>query len=448
MAIYIVTCFIPGASFNKGFLSSLRSAADHYDAKLKFIPTKHNFKSDAEIYRDVLDEHGINYEDLMKSDLYPNSKLRISAFPHNINTLDPTSGLDCIVDKKGSLIIGSPRHRTKLIPRSVEQQKNKNPRGIFCTGTVSDPYYKETKGGLRSENFHQYGALIISTKKNGNFVIRQLQPDDEGCFYIDMLKFSPEEKPIKIKSVPALSLGDLHPGFEDPKCEKATYKIVKMFKPKVIALHDWLDCYTISHHIEHKYLTKAMMPNHSLANEVEYASNKVKDICDLAPKATVLMVPSNHPEHFHRYLDECRYKDDRTNKIFALEHALKMAKGMDPAERAMRVFNKLVKCRFLRRGDSFMVEGIELNLHGDEGNNGARGNPKGISMVHDGESITGHTHTAEISFNGGFVNGTMTTLGLSYTADSGGSSWSHTHTVIYPGGARTHLFITEGDWEI
>jgi len=443
-----VTCLIPSARINEKFLAALRNACKRLKARLILIPCLPNFKND-EIGWDYLEDCGIGYDEVLKSNLSLSNKLTVSSERLNINLLDPVNGMDYLVERHSSMIFGAPRHRFKAIPRSLKQMRIKLPRGMFCTGTVSEPYYKKTKGGKKAETFHQMGALLVSVKKkSGIFIPRQIQPAQDGSFYIDKTQYFPDGTIKKLRSVPSINLGDIHPGFEDKYALRAAFEMCDFFKPKNIVIHDYLDCFTISHHITSKYITQAILPMKELEAEAEMASNLINTFCLRYAKARILLVASNHPEHLERYLDEGRYVQDKINKIFALGLAQDYAIGLNPAERAMRKFNRLANARFLTRFCSVIIEGIEVANHGDKGNNGGSSSPRSLSIVHGRYFITGHTHSPEITPWGGFVNGTLTVFYLPYVDASGGTTWMHVHTLTYPGGARTHLFTIDGHWKL
>ena len=235
-------------------------------------------------------------------------------------------------------------------------------------------------------------------------------------------------------------LGDTHVPFQDPKVMAATKQYLHALKPKYLVRHDDLDCCSITHHTEGKYLTKAQI-NMTLEQELKMTSDNFKEYEDEFPFLTQLAVASNHPQHLDRYIDEARYKEDSFNHILGLELALAKAKGSDLYDYSMNKYNKLRRTRFLKEKDSVKIAGVEIADHGHSGANGSRGNVREKGIVYSGKVITGHTHSPEVGVFGNFVTGTSTYLSLHYTSDAGSSSWLNTHVLLYPNGKMTHIHI-------
>jgi hypothetical protein len=88
--------------------------------------------------------------------------------------------------------------------------------------------------------------------------------------------------------------------------------------------------------------------------------------------------------------------------------------------------------RFLRPDESFIVCGIQMGQHGDNGPNGCRGGPNNLKKL--GEKINvGHYHTACI-VDGLFAAGMNGSLDQGYNV--GHSSWSASDVGTYPNGKR------------
>ncbi|MCK5642258.1 MAG: hypothetical protein KAJ19_15740, partial [Gammaproteobacteria bacterium] len=96
----------------------------------------------------------------------------------------------------------------------------------------------------------------------------------------------------------------------------------------------------------------------------------------------------------------------------------------------------------LGRDQSFMLGGIELSMHGDQGPNGSRGSRMNLRRI-GVKSIIGHSHSPGIE-EGCMQTGTSTPLKLEY--NSGPSSWLQCHAVLYANGKRSLLPIIDGEW--
>lgn len=443
MKKYIITSYIPGAEVNEDALNTLEFMAEDIGAEMLAIPTKSNYKElQNTVPHSILPTQG---------GFYLNSNLYVSEMLINVNLVDPISGLESISSEMGSLVVAAPRHRFKSVARSLKH--NKTPRGIWCTGTISNPDYKDTKSGLRVRGYHTFGALLVLVKDNEIFSIRQLTYSIDSKSVCDLNKeytLYGEVKQIR----PSISLGDLHPPFTSPSVLKRTKRLLSELQVEKVIFHDSFDGASISHHVEGKHLTKALIQKSlpSLEEEVDLTQKVMNEVISKAPNdSEFYVVKSNHDEHLDKYLDEFRFKIDYTNLLYALD--LTKQKVLfkrkehpeDCLEYALKDAGLDERFVFLERDDKLDIAGIECSNHGDYGPNGARGNAKSQGLAFTGgKTITGHAHTPEIGVYGNYVNGTMTHLTLPYTNDSGTSGWINSHTLIYPNGSMTHFHIIEG----
>ena len=435
MKKYIISSYIPNADIDSKFLNALSNYSRVTGAELLITECKYNYVNDVEeVYQLALLEE---LEDvLLIAGKRLNNNLKISGYKESINVIDPLMGLESLVAKEGSLIIPFPRHRFKVVPRNLTESLT--PRAIWCTGTISEPSYKDTKSGLRMSQFHLKGALVVEILSDDIFNIRQIEWDGEGFYDLDVYYTSGKFKKVR-DSISAISMGDDHAVFQDPNIMEKTVEFIRKYRIPHIFRHDTLDSASVSHHIEGKYLTKAMMKM-TLAEELQLTANSFKEFEEEFPWAKQYAVASNHPEHLNRYLDEGRYREDYINHILALELVYNRALGFDPYEYSMKKFaNGLPNTRFLSRTSSIKIAGIELANHGDEGPSGARASSKSLGITYSGLCVGAHTHSPEIGVYGNYTNGTSTYLSLPYTKDSGSSSWLNTHTLVYKNGKRTHL---------
>lgn len=432
---YIVTSYIPNADLCYDFIYALQKCAQIEGADLLVGQCKANYLGDLnDPYELVLQEELGSH--LVTKFTKLNDKLAIHDFHESVNVIDPLAGIESDVADRGCLIIPFPRHRFKTVPRMLRESGA--PRAAWCTGSISHPYYKNTKSGSRMSRYHVYGALMVEIIDNNHFNVRQLTWDGKGFYDLD--RYYTKEGFTSGHIAAAISMGDDHAVFQDPYVMSETYKLIEALNPKYLFRHDTFDACSVTHHLDGKKLSKALV-NLSLEEEARITSRSLKHIEFKYPEVNQVMVASNHPEHLDRYLDEGRYRDDTTNHVLALELAWQKAQGKNVVEYLLNKYQPLSKTQFLARKQSFKVLGIEMGDHGDEGANGARGSTKEKGIVYSGKSVTGHTHSPEIGVYGNYVNGTSTFLSLGYTKDSGSSSWLNTHTIVYPNGSMSHFHI-------
>ena len=436
MKSYVITSYIPNTHIDAKFVQTLNGFCKHNNAELQILQCKENYRQDHEqlLERAIRDEFG----SAIKLKAYNlNKHLHVSDFQTSINTIDPLSGMESFAAKHGCLILPFPRHRFKTVPRMLKESST--PRAIWCTGSISEPdTYKSNKSGRRMKDYHVKGALFVQIQNDKVFHIRQLTFDGTG-FY-DLNRFYSGNNVLKNRRPEAIVCGDDHALFQSPKAMDATIDMILKLDIRKIVRHDTLDCASISHHVQGKNLTRALI-DITLDQELRLTSNSFQRFEDLFPKATQYSVASNHPEHLDRYVDEARYKEDYPNHVLALELAWAKAKGEDIYRYSMRKYNKLKNVIFLKRKSSLKIAGIQIADHGDEGANGAKGTPREKGITYSGKVVTGHTHSPEIGVFNNVVTGCLTHLSLSYTKDSGSSGWLNTNALIYPNGTMTHIHI-------
>lgn len=435
MKSYVVTSYIPNTHIDAKFVQTLNGFCKHNNAELQILQCKENYTKDHEQPLEIAIRQ--EFQSVIKLKAYNlNKNLHVSDFQTSINTIDPLSGMESEAAKYGCMILPFPRHRFKTVPRMLKESGS--PRALWCTGTISEPHtYKNNKSGRRMKNYHIKGALLVQIENDRTFHIRQLTFDGEG-FY-DLNRYYSGDSVAKI-SPEAIVCGDDHALFQNPKAMAATADMIKKLDIRNIVRHDTLDCASISHHVEGKKLTRALI-NKTLEQELIITSASFQSFEDMFPKATQYSVASNHPEHLDRYIDEARYRDDYPNHVLALELAWQKSKGADIYQYSMKKYNPIKNVVFLQRKSSFKFAGIEIADHGDEGANGAKGTPREKGLTYSGKVVTGHTHSPEIGVFGNYVTGCLTYLSLSYTKDSGSSGWLNTNVLIYPNGTMTHIHI-------
>lgn len=446
MKKYVITSYIPGSTTNKSCFNAIKNYMEvNKIDKLLTLPTKANYIEEQEELPDEGFEPAVG-------GFFLNKSLYVSDMLLNHNLLDPIRGLESISSEKGSLIVAAPRHRFKSVARSLKHSAM--PRGIWCTGTISDPYYKDTSSGLKVRNYHTFGALVVTIQNNKIFHIRQLEFVPKTNSLCDMnIEYFANGNIRKIR--PSISLGDLHPPFTNPDILNKTSELIKDLKCENVIYHDAFDfAQPGSHHLEGRYLTKAFAQEsiYTIENEVNITMRVLNFLANNSSKDTKhYIVASNHNEHLDKYLDSFRWRDDTGNLLYALElvmQKVKYKRGMekyDSLEYALRKSGLSDKFTFLRRKDFLAVHGIEVSNHGDFGANGSRSGGAAQALAFSsGKVITGHEHSPSIGVYNNYVNGTMTHLTMPYTNDSGTSSWLNTHTLIYPNGGRSHIHIIKG----
>jgi hypothetical protein len=363
----------------------------------------------------------------------------------NATAVKPLSGMESIGGDTWT-VFGHPRQHLL----SVATPADLLPKMMYTTGSITKKNYSISKAGAKGEFNHVTGALVVEFNEEGSMFpfIRQINANGNGHFY-DLDKRYTPKKVTTDHSILALATGDEHQIFNT--VEDVTYmapdSIVKTLKPKYLIRHDVLDGYAGSHHHERDPLLQFKKHHNGMNDYRKELDSCVKFINRTTPEGAMnLIVPSNHHDHLKKWLDRAETNKDHTNALLIAELQLEMRKavlvGKDPDPFKLYCENKLTcKTKFLSRNEQYLIKNIDVSQHGDVGVNGSRGS---INNLAKGtfKSIIGHSHSAGI-IDGCFQVGKSTDR-MGY--ESGLSSHSKTHAIIYPDGKRTLLTIINNKW--
>lgn len=353
-----------------------------------------------------------------------------------------------------SAIFGHP----KLQLTTIATAHREYPRILTTTGAVTRANYTDTKAGMKGEAHHVYGATVVEQGPR-LFHIRQINAQRDGTF-IDL---DTHYAPVGSKPAPrplALVCGDIHVEKADPRVVAATFEgarsICGALRPRHVVLHDVLDFSSRSHH-EMKHFHKRYERAHGFTiDRVEREVRRaVAFLTERPPQdAKVVVVASNHDEHFDRWLRDTDPRLDAGNARFWIEawrHVLdafhRQNKPGRPPEwpgafaTLYKVLGGQRAVRFLRRNESFALRGIELGFHGDKGLNGSRGTLATYAKLGT-RSVVGHAHSPGIR-DGAYQTGAMM-LDAGYNDLP--SSHLTTHCVIYANAKRSLIHVIDGAW--
>ncbi len=438
---YVVTSATDGFPTNKRFLNALKNYCKANNAKLVILPVNNKSPFNEFAYEDDIKEHLVSDNILLGEDAVIMGAIRLGT------TLEsPLHGLNSF-SKGKTVILGHPQIQLKTLPRKNE----KYPPIMTTTGSVSIPKYTENKTAQKANFNHSFSALFISGTTPRQ--IRHLNYDSVG-FY-DIGKYYTEDAITEENKITAIVTGDEHVMFHDKEVFEATYGkggIVEALRPDYIVRHDVLDCYSISHHHKGNVFVrfgKAQAGIDSIESELNKTISFIEDTTPKGCKSIV--VPSNHNNHLFRWLNEADPKLDLVNAKIYHQLMYKMLDNVSVVDNIPRYPDPFelysrdrvtTKVSFLKAEDEFLINGIDLNNHGDRGVNGSKGSRMQFKDLPN-KSVIGHSHSPGIE-KGSYQVGTSSNLRLDY--NSGLSSWHHCHCLIYPNGKRQLIFITDGKW--
>jgi plasmid maintenance system antidote protein VapI len=444
----IFTQAIQGAPVFEPFLLAIENFQKRMNARLFIMSGKAHLKalSDEEYPLDekLFEKHA--------NDIYRQVEVNKYLSAANLDirpyVVDPLSGLGSLgAEDCRSYIIAHTTQRMKTLPNEI----GSHPRIQQCTGAITNPLYRNNKSGLLGDKRHVIGAVIVDVAVN-KFIPAAIQADIDGSFIYNGVRYLASGG-IEHVRPEAIVRGDDHVGFGDPKANSAVDEMVNVLSPKNILVHDILDAASVSHHRERSIIQTLAVPDHIKTLELELKACRefLVKINSKKPKDCKLyIVPSNHNEHLHRYLDERRWAFDKVNikKAAELFH-MWINEGKDPLVHGVDPNEELAI--WLKRSDkAIRIAGVVVSTHGDKGPKGARGSIKG-ELISYGNSSAGHSHSPEKLFGATRV-GTLSYLDLDYTIGAP-SDWAHAVEAIYMGRdgktpLRQLMLVIDGEWRL
>jgi len=363
----------------------------------------------------------------------------------------PLSGAEA-VSLESSGIIG----HTKLQLRSIPTAPGRMAKLLTTTGVCTEPNYTDSRAGRIGEFHHSLSAVLVEVDGK-RFHLRPVHFDAKTQSCTDLETRYTVRGADRAPRPLALVMGDTHVDAICPLVERATFGlggIVETLNPQHLIWHDLLDSYSVNPH-------HAGNPFNAVAKRqtgTDDARAEVQRAIEFVAKRTTkdresVVVGSNHNDMLRRWVVSNDWRRDPVNAEFYLETALAMVRGTkltgkgteypDPFAHWFRQA-KVPNTRVLDLDEDFMLGGVELGMHGDQGPNGARGSIHNLRRI-GVKSIFGHAHTPGID-EGAYQTGTSTRLQLEYV--HGPSSWLNCHCALHADGKRQLIFIIDGKFRL
>jgi len=448
---FVVTAAQNATPVHEGFLQALLCYCKERDAELIVIPIRYKnptsiwtaSQADEEFWADSITPYLYNQRKKLNDNivLLGDIKTRPTA-------VTPLEGFEGITHGE-SCILG----HTKVQLKTVAAPQSKFPKILTTTGAITKRNYTDSKAGKLGEFHHTFGAAVVETVGK-TFHLRQITACNDGSFIDLDREYFPNGMSGNAPPAAGLVLGDLHYRTVDPAVVEATFGkggIVEATNPGAIVFHDLLDGMARNpHHVGNPFAeyAKRTVEYHNVSNEVY---ETVKWASEVTKGRRTLIVPSNHDAFLSRWIMSADWKADADNALFYLRTALAMLEGteMSPAgHTTIDPFAHWVKewggehVEALHMDQSVLLGGVEVNMHGDRGPNGARGSVKNLSRL-GVRTTTGHGHSPAIE-EGHQRVGTSSYLRLEY--NKGPSSWLQSHGLLYANSKRTLINVINGKW--
>jgi hypothetical protein len=381
--------------------------------------------------------------------------------------VQPLSGLETYNGRKSNII-----PHVKQALESIPSMPGEGTKLNLSTGTIGQRNYIQKNAGIKAEQSHTYGGVLVEVNSEGHWWVRPLRIDSKGRIY----DIGPSERAKDAGQAPAVRVidgvvhedawvraivwADIHTAEMEPWVRELGWApggMLDTLRPKQQIAHDIFSMHTRGHH--------DMKDFHTQYRKMVEGEDKVEEeVAECAaflryaarPDCELIVVPSNHDRHLTRWLNE---EDPRKDLLNARYHAELQAAYLAAMDRRDPAFNVLAYAlgraglpdgiRFLEEDESHVLckgsevepYGIECGLHGDRGPNGSRGSTRNLAKL--GRAvIKGHDHTAAIRDNVYSVGACAEEF--SYSA--GPTSHSVTHCVVFENGARQLVTMWKGRW--
>ena len=140
-----------------------------------------------------------------------------------------------------------------------------------------------------------------------------------------------------------------------------------------------------------------------------------------------------------RYLNEGRYINDIPENYKIAHRMIVMAlDGKNPLKEYLDPTSRMI---WTDENEDIYVEGVQMNVHGHNGINGAKGSKIGHELAY-GNVMVAHSHTPSI-YHDAFTVGHMTHDRHGY--NNGPSTWILCSGAVYQGGQKQLYMIIDGN---
>jgi hypothetical protein len=462
---YIITSAQNNTNLHEGLWKNLLALRAHYNAELvvgRFTYNKSAY-GPASVKPNTADEsdHDSPWYDPRLEEFTRDARVQLGkglVWCGESNIIptagDPLRGFEDFAGRQSCIF----PHST-IAMRSVAATEGSGAKLIYATGTVTQKNYIHMRAGLVAEFHHTFGALIVEVDSLGVWKVRQLDAEDGSGTIYDLTLKVEHGKVTDGHRVEAIVFGDIHATIIDETVLALSATVadnmIDTLRPKHIFIHDLMEGASVNHHASRKPLERFKTSLRELTvveNELKVTAEVLQHYC--RPNALTVVVNSNHDRWLDRWLDEFdpHFDDARNLEIYHDGNASRLmqqrlfGKPLNVLEYLIRKYTHFtLPAQFLAMDESFLLcdKQLECGQHGDLGPNGSRGSAKALAKV-GRPSVVGHYHSAGI-WNGLYAVGTSTEFRMGY--NTGPSSWTHSHCIVYENGKRTIITMYEKAWK-
>jgi hypothetical protein len=287
------------------------------------------------------------------------------------------------------------------------------------------------------------GAYIMERGDDGFVYGRHVEANEEGNFIDCGLEYC-SDGTVRVNNPVLVVYGDTHGVQRDEDVIDDIRNYTKSLGVKTAVFHDIFDSMTVNPHNVGKPITQSRV-----MERCPSISDEFYDLAEFLVESSgiydnILIVASNHDDFVRRWADS--ETDDRSpNYRLSLRIREWVYDKLNPVEMAVTAFMPKVKgyvegveknIRWLEAGKEKLVNGVNLGIHGDVGDNGMKTTPMKLSnSFYAKNSVCGHTHQPTVI--GRYANpGCTCLLEQEYTSRNTASSWAHGMALLHQDGSK------------
>lgn len=431
---YLISSAQSGSPVNKVFFNNMKAYAKHIGAEIGIIATRYrNPTSIFNVESDVWDAEVDGYLTAVRQQLHNKLSL-VADLKIQATSPNPTSGLDTFEDLR-SIIVGSPTVEMRRVSGLPEYAQ----KDLFSTGTVTQPSFTDTVAGGKAAENHKFGFVIVEIENDDVVHIRNVVADYDGSF--SDLIFRIEDEVIYTEDVGTMNWGDMHFAQKEQRVTDAFRGMCTDLGITTSILDDVWDSQSINVHnkrnpiVQHQLMKEG---KDDLRKELNQMIEELFWFEDNMEKTIV--VASNHDDMLDRAMVEGDWRTNLKNaEVFIELLQLKLSgeapKGLVPH----LIENYFDNIEALGTNDSYIINGIEIALHGHKGPNGSRGSLNSFAKLPI-PTIKAHTHSPAIKGNCYQVG---ISCGMDHGYNEGLTNWGYASVTINKHGARQLLILNK-----
>ena len=431
---YIISSAQTASPVHIGFLENIKQYAEFINAEIGIIATRYRnptsiWKEEGDVWDTLTHPYLTAQRQFLHDDLLLLADLKIQATAPN-----PTNGLECFGDH-ASVIVGAPR----IEMRSVAVLDSQKQKFLYSTGSVTAPSFTDTVAGGKAAEHHSYGFIVVEIESDNVVHVRNVSADDNGNF--NDLIYRVEDGIITKEDTECLVWGDSHFAQKDEDVTTAFRNLSKDLKIKKSVLHDIWDSESINvHNIKNPIVQHQLQleGKDDLQKELDQMVQELKWFEDNMEETIV--VASNHDDMLDRAMHQGDWRDNLKNAKLFVKMLLITLEGKAPLGIIPYYINgKFKNVKALGLDDSYILNGVELALHGHKGSNGSKGNIQSFSKLSD-KTIIGHSHSPSIKW-GCYQVGIS--CGMKHGYNKGLSGWAYASVTLNKHGKRQMIILNK-----